>query len=116
MATRNRRKRLWGTMATGVLLLIALAACSPAAEPALPSQPTSGPTATSAPMDVDEQAPSSTPASSETDTPASTPTSEAEMENAGPTPTLRVGLQATDPSMVDLAAGGPTLVEFFAFW
>lgn len=35
---------------------------------------------------------------------------------AAATPTLRVGLQATDPGTVQLASGGPTLVEFFAFW
>jgi hypothetical protein len=33
-----------------------------------------------------------------------------------PTPTARAGLQATDPTKVDLASGQPTLVEFFAFW
>jgi hypothetical protein len=26
------------------------------------------------------------------------------------------GLQATDPTSVELAAGKPTLVEFFAYW
>ena len=31
-------------------------------------------------------------------------------------PTPREGLEATDPSTVVLAAGKPTLVEFFAFW
>jgi len=33
-----------------------------------------------------------------------------------PTPTVRAGLHATDPKGVVLAAGRPTLVEFFAFW
>jgi hypothetical protein len=33
-----------------------------------------------------------------------------------PTPTLRVGLQATDPQTVVLASGKPQLVEFFAYW
>lgn len=28
----------------------------------------------------------------------------------------RRGLQATDPTSVELAAGEPTLVEFFAYW
>lgn len=32
------------------------------------------------------------------------------------TPTLRPGLEATDPASVDLASGKPTLLEFFAFW
>jgi len=31
-------------------------------------------------------------------------------------PTPRSGLQASDPTTVNLASGGPTLVEFFAFW
>lgn len=32
------------------------------------------------------------------------------------TPTVRPGLEATDPASVDLASGKPTLLEFFAFW
>jgi hypothetical protein len=28
----------------------------------------------------------------------------------------RAGMEATDPSTVELAAGRPTLVEFFAYW
>jgi hypothetical protein len=32
------------------------------------------------------------------------------------TPTARPGLQATDPTTVNLASGKPTLLEFFAFW
>lgn len=35
---------------------------------------------------------------------------------AGPTPTVRPGMEATDPTTVVLASGEPTLVEFFAFW
>lgn len=34
----------------------------------------------------------------------------------GPIPTVRPGMEATDPTTVVLAAGDPTLVEFFAFW
>ena len=33
-----------------------------------------------------------------------------------PTPTLRVGQEATDPATVNLGSGKPTLVKFFAFW
>ncbi len=33
-----------------------------------------------------------------------------------PTPTLRSGQEATDPTTVNLASGKPTLVKFFAFW
>jgi hypothetical protein len=32
------------------------------------------------------------------------------------TPTVREGLQATDPGSVVLASGRPQLIEFFAFW
>ncbi|HEX9681020.1 MAG TPA: hypothetical protein VGA32_06170 [Anaerolineales bacterium] len=35
---------------------------------------------------------------------------------AGPTPTVRPGMEATDPTTVVLASGDPTFVEFFAFW
>lgn len=35
---------------------------------------------------------------------------------AGPTPTVRPGMEASDPTTVVLAGGDPTLVEFFAFW
>ena len=35
---------------------------------------------------------------------------------AGPTPTVRPGMEATDPTTVVLASGEPTFVEFFAFW
>jgi len=31
-------------------------------------------------------------------------------------PTPRLELHASDPTAVNLASGGPTLVEFFAFW
>jgi len=33
-----------------------------------------------------------------------------------PTPTIRPGMEATDPNTVSLSPGDPTLVEFFAFW
>jgi len=33
-----------------------------------------------------------------------------------PTPTVRPGMEATDPNTVSLSPGDPTLVEFFAFW
>jgi uncharacterized lipoprotein YajG len=38
----------------------------------------------------------------------------AESSPAKPTP--RAAMQATDPATVQLAAGKPQLVEFFAFW
>ena len=33
-----------------------------------------------------------------------------------PTPTVRPGMEASDPTTVSLSPGDPTLVEFFAFW
>jgi len=33
-----------------------------------------------------------------------------------PTPTVRSGLEATDPNSVQIAAGDVQLIEFFAFW
>ncbi len=32
------------------------------------------------------------------------------------TPTIKEGLVATNPALVNLASGEPTFVEFFAFW
>jgi len=58
-------------------------------------------------------------ASSETETPTAMgpaqdePTEENEKV---PTPTVRSGLEATDPDSVQIAAGDVQLIEFFAFW
>lgn len=59
-----------------------------------------------------------------TDNPtAVSPTEEILIEEISPTethqnvePTARVGLQSTDPGIVNLASGDIQLVEFFAFW
>ena len=56
---------------------------------------------------------SATPTSSPEAAPAAT---EVAAQGAQPSPTLRPGLEATDPASVNLASGRPTLVEFFAFW
>jgi PBP1b-binding outer membrane lipoprotein LpoB len=51
--------------------------------------------------------------------PEDTPTPQAEPSLASPAATakpIRTELEATDPTTVNLASGGPTLVEFFAFW
>jgi hypothetical protein len=48
-------------------------------------------------------------------TPSPTPESGTENEPVV-TPTVRVGLQSTDPNTVNLAAGEIQLVEFFAYW
>jgi hypothetical protein len=116
---RQRHPRQWrpALIAGAVVLLSALAACAPAPEPAAPSPPASGGDATRASEEMDEPEPTATAARLEAPTLPPSPTSGE--EPAGdplPTPTLRVGLQATDLSTVDLASGEPTLVEFFAFW
>ena len=38
------------------------------------------------------------------------------LTSLAPTPTIRPGMEATDPNTVSLSTGEPTLVEFFAFW
>jgi hypothetical protein len=38
------------------------------------------------------------------------------LTSLAPTPTIRPGMEATDPNTVSLSPGDPTLVEFFAFW
>ncbi len=45
-----------------------------------------------------------------------TPEEAAEQPTDKPTPTIKSGLQATDPSTVQIASGEIPLVEFFAFW
>jgi hypothetical protein len=39
-----------------------------------------------------------------------------EVRETEPAPPAKAGLEATDPSSVELASGGPQLIEFFAFW
>jgi hypothetical protein len=85
--------RLWAAVALGVLL----AACAPAA----PIAP--------APLTATMAETGATPL--EAGVALVTP----ELAFAA-TPTARRGLEATDPTTVQLASGRPLLVEFFAFW
>ncbi|MGD8633869.1 MAG: hypothetical protein PVF85_09890 [Anaerolineales bacterium] len=78
-------------------LLVFVGACS--------SAPEAAPTPTAEPVPTQAQA---------TQTPVPTPSEEEVLTDAKPTP--KQGLVATDPTTVDLASGGPKLVEFFAFW
>lgn len=93
-----------------------LAACAPATAPQI--------TQSEAPVRADAAAakPAATqPTSQEaptvnavTDVPAAMPT---EAPTAAPTKKpVKTELEATDPATVQLAAGKPQLVEFFAFW
>ena len=102
-----------------------LAACAPATAPqtAQPEVPAQVAAATEKPR-VTQPASQETPVVSAateppvvaptTDTPAAVPT-----EGPAGTPTrkpVKTELEATDPTTVNLAAGRPQLVEFFAFW
>jgi hypothetical protein len=50
-------------------------------------------------------------------TPSITDVSPESPEETQPSqPVVKTGLEATDPSTVQLASGKPQLVEFFAFW
>ena len=101
-----------GVRALVGLLLLALAACKATA----PSPPAEAPVAVEASETPAQPAaaPSDTPQPAQEDTPAAPPTNTPLAAQA--TPTLRPELEATDPTTVNLAAGKPTLLEFFAFW
>jgi hypothetical protein len=71
---------------------------SPTKDTQAPVEPTQEIGATGTPEQAPTQAPADAPAALE------------------PTPTARAALEATDPTTVNLAAGKPTLLEFFAFW
>jgi hypothetical protein len=94
------RIRIVAALVTLSLLAAFLSACGPAATPteALPTA-TQPATLTPAP----EVLGTLPPATEESVSPV-------------PTPTLRSGQEATDPTTVNLASGKPALVKFFAFW
>jgi hypothetical protein len=109
MATRfSQTSRMRSALIT--LAALVLVGCSPGlaspppsvSQEGVPPAPTSTLVAEAAPV---EAAPSPLPAMDE---PSSS--------GPEPTPTLRVGLQATDPQTVVLGSGKPQLVEFFAYW
>lgn len=93
---------IFGLLAACAPTVVAPTAVAPTAAPALPTK-------SNAPV----AAPTSAPAAVEP-TVEVKPTETAE---AAPTPhAVKAELEATDPSTVQLAAGKPQLVEFFAFW
>lgn len=98
----NLISRIWrGTPL--LLLLVLVTACSSA--PAEDASPTPEP----APVEQQAtQAPAATQALEEATA------EDAPVVDVRPTP--KQGLVATDPTTVELASGGPKLVEFFAFW
>jgi hypothetical protein len=102
-----------------LLLVIAgllLAACAPAATPqtAQPKAPEQAAVATAKPaatQPTSQEAPTEIDA---TEAPAAVPT---DVPTAATTKRpVKTELEATDPTTVQLAAGKPQLVEFFAFW
>ncbi|MBM2842895.1 MAG: hypothetical protein HW404_732 [Anaerolineales bacterium] len=85
-----------------LLLSLAAAACAPAATP-IAEEPVDAEVSSPAAATLVPSAPAAP-----TSPPQAAPT-EAVFVGAG-------GQFATDPSTVELAAGRPTLVKFFAFW
>jgi hypothetical protein len=82
--------------------LVVLAACSPGAPVAPQTQQAAAPgVASEAPAQME-----TTAAPGATQAEPSAPTLVA----------VKSALEATDPATVELASGGPLLVEFFAFW
>lgn len=97
----NIRTRIW---TLGLLAVIVLAACAPAAPP--PVAPPETPSAATA-----------LPPGVQTETPVATAET---IQSPTLTPVLVVTprgdqLEATDPSQVNLASGKPVLMEFFRF-
>jgi hypothetical protein len=98
------------------LLTLLAAACQPggalpATDTPISQEPAPATTASTEPAATGTEA-----SPSETAVPPAEEPVEATSAPADPTPTLRQGLQATDPTTVELGGGAPTLVEFFAFW
>lgn len=88
----------------GLILMVSLplAACGPAAAPTVASP-----------------APATAPVADAPSTLGSIATPPTSPPEAAPTETIFVGpggQYATDPATVNLAAGRPTMVKFFAFW
>ena len=95
-------------LSLGLLVVLVLSACTPSVSAPLPT-PTLAPQPT-APVPATESVAVATAAVViETEPPAE--------EVVVALPTSRGNeLEATDPSTVNIASGGPQLIEFFAFW
>ncbi len=90
----------------GATLLLAACrqgAAAPTAAPTLPPPTPTDVPATATPTEVQEASPATSPP-------------EPTAEGLGPIPQGSSQLKASNPTHVDLSAGKPTLVEFFAFW
>ncbi len=90
------------TLALLAFLAVLFIACSPAA---MPTPAAEGGANASAPGQA--QAPTAIPATEVAAAPTAT---------VAPVAQVKEAFVATDPTTVNLAAGKPQLVEFFAFW
>ncbi len=94
-----------------VLSAMLLSACQVGAQPSGGSTDTAVPSIEEQPIQAPEQELGSTDKAPQD---SSIPTQAMPTSEVRPSP--RSELEATDPTTVNLAAGIPTLVEFFAFW
>ncbi len=95
----SRSRRAWIAI---IGLILVLTACSPGAPAPPPTQAAQPPSAGSVPSAQEGATPGSAVNAAEPSAPTLVP--------------VKTTLEATDPATVDLASGGPLLVEFFAFW
>lgn len=95
----------WLILIVSVLFLAGCGSDTPSAA-ATPIAPEETPRPTQLPATQVEGQPTAAP----------TATDEASSEGLGEIPQGDPQLKASDPAAVQLAAGEPTLVEFFAFW
>jgi hypothetical protein len=96
-----------------ILLLLILAACSPAGEVA----PTATPEKPAEDVRSEDEQIVAEQESSQAEVNEDLQSTESEaVEEQALKPLPKQGLTATDPDTVNLASGEPVLVEFFAFW
>lgn len=109
MKLTNKIKPIWWVLFS---LVLVLSACAPGDDfntptPQMENQQPDVPLESSAvaPGVEDEPTPEASPV------PTNTP-----LEESQPAPTIRVGLQGTDPESVVLDSGELQFIEFFAYW
>ncbi|NOY98662.1 MAG: hypothetical protein GXP40_05595 [Chloroflexi bacterium] len=107
--------RRFTLLTLGLLAVIVISACAPKTS-APPASPPPAPTVELS----DSVQPSPAPATEESAPAPGTESPDAAGPTAESAPVVVTPrgnqLEATDPSMVNLASGRPQLIEFFAFW